>query len=53
MSSELSRRPSFGDFIVVLVIEQEDPGKDLVDTEFDRITNPIKIFNFFFFFFYY
>jgi hypothetical protein len=45
MSSEGSRRSYFGDFIVVWIIEQEDAGNNLADTELDRIRNSIKIFN--------
>jgi len=45
MSSELLRRSCFGDFIVVWIIENEDAGNNLADTELDRIRNSIKTFN--------
>jgi len=45
MSSEMLRRLSFSDFIIVWIIEHDNAGNKLVDTEFHRITNAIKIFN--------
>ncbi len=45
MFSEMSRRSSFDDFVVVWIIEQEDAENNLIDTELDRIRNSIKILN--------
>jgi len=41
MSSKVSRRSCFGDFIIVWIIEQEDAGNNLADTELDRIRKSI------------